>query len=197
MELLSPQRQILPFDERRDGLILGEACAALMLAKNGTASMRYLGGACNTDSFSLTAANIDGSTIAAVMKQALADADRAAEDVTAVKVHGTASLLNDEAEAAGLLNVFDSADIGLPTTFALKPYVGHTLGACGAVEIALVHSAAMSGFIPANEGVASKPSELGVQLNQNTRDVKSETFVLNYFAFGGNNTSLIFEYGVQ
>ena len=191
LELLSPKKQILPFDRRRDGLILGEGCAALVLSKTVNSSVRFLGGASNTDSFSLTAANSDGSTIAAVMNQALDNASLSAQQIDAVKVHGTASLLNDEAEAAGLSRVFNK----MPLVFALKPYVGHTLGACGAVEMALVYGAAQAGFIPANPGVASDSSDLGVALNQSSKVVQSGRFLLNYFAFGGNNSSLVFECG--
>lgn len=195
LELLSGKRKILPFDADRDGLILGEGCAAVLVSKTKSSTARFLGGACNTDSFSLTAANTDGSTIAHVVEKALATADKKPEEISAIKVHGTASLLNDEAEAAGLLSVFGQQS--LPPVFALKPYIGHTLGACGAVELALVDGALRAGFIPSNPNVATDASVLGLGLNQSVIDQQHGRFLLNYFAFGGNNTSLVLEYDLD
>lgn len=195
LELLSPQGKMMPFDSRRDGLILGEGCGAIMVSKEvSAADTRFLGGACNTDTFSLTAANVDGSTIAVVMRQALAKANTAADKVRAVKVHGTASLMNDEAEAAGLVALFGDSP---PPLFALKPYIGHTLGACGVVELALLHSSLSAGFVPSNPGIAVERSDtMKVSLSQQNSEDVAGVYVLNYFAFGGNNVSLILEHRI-
>ena len=116
------------------------------------------------DTFSMSAANADGSTVAAVITQALTEADAKPEDVTAIKVHGTASLLNDESEAAGLLQIFST----LPPVFALKPFIGHPLGACGLTELILSWRSLTQadGHLPATPGIGADAKVLGTALNQ-------------------------------
>lgn len=176
-----------PFDASRDGLVLGEACTALMLGRDDAAGFRLIGGGNLCDTGSMSAANTDGSTVAAVIQQALAAAGLSASDIRAIKAHGTASLLNDEAEAAGILRAFDA----LPPITALKPFIGHTLGACGVTELVLLWRALEAGFLPATPGIAADEGALGLCLNQQEIPPQTGPVLLNYFGFGGNNTALI------
>jgi 3-oxoacyl-[acyl-carrier-protein] synthase-1 len=176
-----------PFEADRDGLMLGEACTALILGKDDNHPVTLAGGATLGDTHSLTAANPDGSSICEVMQKALLNAQLSARDIQMVKSHGTASLMNDEAEAAGIVQLFAH---NIPAIFALKPYIGHTLGACGAAEIALLIACFNAGFSPANPNFSG--SDLGIQLTTQIQPLKQETqLLLNYFGFGGNNTSLV------
>ena len=134
----------------------------------------------------MSAANPDGSTVAMVMQRALQAARLTPRDIDALKAHGTASLLNDEAEAAGMRQLFGE----LPPLCAMKPWLGHTLGACGLNELLLFCAAADQGFLIGTPGIAAD-SDLGVRLNQQPRPLPAGNFMLNYFGFGGNNTSLI------
>jgi 3-oxoacyl-[acyl-carrier-protein] synthase-1 len=177
-----------PFDQQRGGLAIGEGCTAVVVGNAAQRSDLYVcGGANLCDTHSISAANPDGSTIDAVMQQALTDAALAASDISAIKTHGTASLLNDEAEAAGLKRTFAT----LPTLCALKPYIGHTLGACGLSELALFHSLLRTGHVPATIGICAEPGDLGIVFPQAPVAVAPGYFMLNYFGFGGSNTSLI------
>lgn len=179
-----------PFDAARDGLVLGEGISALVIGRRPDSDRAhfYLRGAANlSDCFSISAANPDGSSIAAVMNQALVAAGLRADQVDCLKVHGTASLSNDEAEAAGMHQVFEQ----LPALCAVKPYIGHTLGACGLNELILFYRAVEEGFLIANPGISAQPGELGVALNQQSMPIERGNFMLNYFGFGGNNTSLL------
>lgn len=178
-----------PFDRERNGLVLGEACAALVLGarQRNPNAFRLLGGANFCDTHSVSAANPDGSTVRLTLRQALDDAGVGVHEIAAIKTHGTASLLNDEAEAAGLRQVFPS----MPPLVALKPFLGHTLGACGLNELLAFCAAAEEGFLFATPGIAADSGELGVALNQTPRDLPPGKFMLNYFGFGGNNTVLI------
>lgn len=177
-----------PFDRRRSGLVPGEACAAVVIGAHARESAwALLGGANLCDTHSISATNPDGSAIAAVIEQALARSEVAADEIVALKTHGTASLLNDEAEAAGLRRVFSKA----PAVCALKPYLGHTFGACGVAELALFCSAVERGMLPGTPGIAAGDSDLDVVLNQALRLQPPGKFMLNYFGFGGSNTSLI------
>ncbi len=179
-----------PFDGARDGLVLGEAVAALVIGRAPAGSEGHFelrGSASISDTHSITASQPAGDTIARVMREALADAGLAPADIDAIKVHGTASLSNDEAEAAGMHQVFDE----LPPVCALKPYLGHTLGACGLAELVLFYRALQAGFLVGTPGISSSAGDLGVTLTQAPTPMRAGVFMLNYFGFGGNNTSLV------
>ena len=176
-----------PFDARRDGLVLGEACAALVLGPGDADAFHWMGGANLCDTSSMVAATLDGSTVAAVMQRALADAGLGPGAITAVKAHATASPGNDDAETAGLRRTFAP----VPPVCALKPFIGHTLGASGLAELILFYRALERGFLVATPGLAAEAGPTGVALNQSEQPVASGSFLLNSFGFGGSNTSLV------
>lgn len=176
-----------PFSASRDGLVLGEACSALVIGRGGLERFRFAGGANRCDTHSMVAANSDGSTIAAVMQAALDAAGVEAAGIAAIKAHGTANAANDDAEAAGLRRTFPS----LPPVCALKPFIGHTLGACGLTELILFYRAIEDGFLIAAPPTDAASDASGVTLNATERPMTRGHFMLNSFGFGGNNTSLV------
>jgi len=190
LELLT--RSVMkPFDASRDGLVLGESASAVILGRSeDTARFRLCGGANLCDTHSMSAANADGSTVHAVIEQALQEAGIGFADVRAIKTHGTASLLNDEAESAGLLRF----NHPLPPVCAIKPFIGHTLGACGLTELLLFCAAADAGFCIATPGIAAS-GDLGIVLNQQETPLADGHYLMNYFGFGGNNTALVIARG--
>ena len=187
LELISP-RGLRPFAADRSGLVLGEGVGALVL---GTAPARFVvrGGANLCDTYGVTAANPDGSSIAEVLRAALDAARCTPPEIRAIKAHGTASQLNDEGEAAGMRAVFAE----LPPIAALKPYIGHTLGACGVNEIILFCAALEQGFCVANPGICAEIGPLGIALQQRPAPLPAGPVLFSYFGFGGNNTALILE----
>jgi 3-oxoacyl-[acyl-carrier-protein] synthase-1 len=187
LSLISASGRLSPFEARRDGLILGEGCGLLMLSATKKSDISLCGGATATDNHNLTAANGDGSTIAHVMGLALDNCELQASQLKGIKLHGTASLMNDEAEAAGIRML----QRPLPPLFALKPYIGHTLGACGVLEAALVYGCLRRGRLPGNAASGPTDERLGVSLLPAPRTADAGYYALNYFAFGGNNTCLI------
>ena len=191
MQLLS-QEVMRPFDRRRSGLVLGEGCGVVLLAEGDDCRPGiYLGGgASRCDNYSISASNPNGAQIAAVMQAALEDAGVTAADIRAIKAHGTASPLNDDGEAAGMKRVFGE----LPPFFALKSTIGHTLGACGVIESAMVALALQRGFIPATAGFEQADPELGVTPLAAAMVAEKGHYMLNYFGYGGNNNSLIMHY---
>lgn len=178
-----------PFDRRRRGLILGEGCGALVLsACDGTESGIFItAGASACDTHSITASNPDGSAIADVMNRALARAAIEPAQIRAVKAHGTASPLNDDGEAAAMHRVFES----IPPVFALKPYVGHTLGGCGAIEIALFAVAFQDGFIPRTAGFEKRDEQLDIAPLTEPLAAEPGHYMTNFFGFGGNNCTVL------
>lgn len=177
-----------PFDRRRSGLVPGEGCAAVVIsAEPNTSGWTLVGGANLCDTHSISATNPDGSAISDVIRQAARASGVDIGSIAALKAHGTASLLNDEAEVAGLRRVFER----IPTLCALKPYIGHTYGACGIVELALFCGSVSRRLLPATPDICAGDSDLNVVLNQVRSEQPAGRFMLNYFGFGGSNTSLI------
>jgi 3-oxoacyl-[acyl-carrier-protein] synthase-1 len=190
MQLLTPDR-IRPFDACRNGIALGEAVSAVLLSRDDIAPSpwRYLGGKSNCETYSVTGANPSGEGIAQVMRGALKDARLCEDEVTAVKAHGTASALNDEAEMRGMEQVFET----LPPYLSLKSAIGHTLGGCGSAELVLIMECVDAGFLPPSCHFDTLDDNFAAEPLREPLAVSSGRFMLNYFGFGGNNTSLIVE----
>ncbi len=179
---------VRPFDRRRSGIVLGEGVGALILSADpGPFGVTLVAGACNGDSFSVTTANPDGSTIAAVQAAALRQAGLEPGRIRGIKSHGTASPMNDTGEAAGILRVFPTP----PPVCALKPYLGHTLGACGVNELVLMVSALERGFFPGSAGFEEADPGLGLVPQRAPSEAAVGHYLLNYFGFGGSNASLV------
>lgn len=187
LQLLSPS-EMRPFDEKRNGLVLGESISAMVIGRKQSRQGFYLrGGANSCDTFSMSTTREDGSAVKEVIGAALGDAGLEEGDIAAIKCHGTATLSGDAAEANGMLATFER----LPPCVTLKPFIGHTLGACGLSELILFCQAIENGFLPGTPGLAADGSAVGIRLNQASTPMAEGHFMLNYFGFGGNNTSLI------
>lgn len=188
MQLLSPAK-IAPFDRDRSGIILGEAISALFMSRDDVAPSpwSFQGGASSCETHSVTGANPDGVGIAEVITAALKDANVRADDIEAIKAHGTASALNDVAEMNGMKQVFSTS----PDFFSFKPYIGHTLGSCGSSELLLMLECVDAGFIPATPNFIHRDEALDWTPLKKKKRCTSGHFMLNYFGFGGNNTSVV------
>lgn len=179
-----------PFDRDRAGLQIGEGIAALMLEADGENVSRATlrGGANLCDTHHLTSASPDGRVMNEVMCQALASAGVSADEVVAVKAHGTGSIDSDRAEAHALRALFGAS---LPPVVALKRYVGHTLGACGAIETAALIGCLENAFVPATAGFHNADPEFNVEPTRTPLPARPGAYLLNFFGFGGNYTSLV------
>lgn len=192
LQLLT-RKAIRPFDRDRDGFVLGETVNALLLSRAEPApdSWTFLGGASNCATFSITGVNPDGSELAEVMERALQAAGLAADGIDAIKAHGTAGEQSDAAETNGMKRVFP----GMPPFLALKPYLGHTLGACATAELILFMEAVEAGFLPPSINFCTRDEALGLHPLQRHLPCRQGRFLMNYFGFGGNNTSFIVSKG--
>lgn len=186
LQLVS-SRGMSPFAEERDGLWLGEGCSALVASSRpGSGEFGLLGGASMGDRFSMTASNPEGVVVEAVIRRALAHAGIGPDGIAITKTHGTASLSNDEAEAAGMAKVFGDKS---PPIAALKPLIGHTLGACGINELVLFYRALQQGKVATADCAIS--SRFGLRLATAADIPQQGNYLLNYFGFGGNSTALV------
>ncbi|MFT2091841.1 beta-ketoacyl synthase N-terminal-like domain-containing protein [Paraglaciecola sp. 2405UD69-4] len=187
LDLISPSK-LRPFTFDREGLVLGEGIGALLLTKNPPKRSHYfsvLGGysACDTSSLTMTAE--DGSHITTVLEQAVQDANLDKTDIDLVKVHGTATYNNDISEFQGLKQYFALP----PPIIAFKPYLGHTLGACGALEIAIMDELLNSEIIPVPD---TQAENLMLPFAAESTALNSYQHILiNHCGFGGNNAALV------
>jgi len=185
-----------PYDRDRDGLVVGEGAATLVLEEREHAIARgarilaeIVGFACNTDGHHATQPQT--STMASVLRMALEDARLDAGAIGFVSGHGTATEWGDIAESQATHEVLgDRAPI-----HSLKSYFGHTLGACGAIEAWLGIAMMQDGmFVPtANLDVIDERCAPLDYIMREPRLIQIEYLMSNNFAFGGINTSLIFK----
>lgn len=185
--LSSPSGAYRPFHPERDGLMLGEAYACTLLSREPGAQPlgRLLGGFSACDTSSLTTTLEDGSHIHWVMQQALRSADCTAAQIDLVKLHGTATSANDEAEHNGMRRLYPQQ---MPALSLLKPAIGHTLGACGLSETLLLLQTLQIGALPAVDYAAQASLPLSAQPQKLSAD---SLLLANFFGFGGNNASLV------
>jgi 3-oxoacyl-[acyl-carrier-protein] synthase II len=184
-----------PFDAERDGLVLGEGAGTLILEDLDHAQARgtpvyaeVVGFGTNSDGCHVTQPN--AKTMQVAMELALADAKLPPSAIGYVNAHGTGTQHGDIAESQATLKVFGSH---VPVS-SLKSYMGHTLGACGALEAWMTIEMMRSGwFAPTINLAAVDPAcaELDYIVNAG-RKLNCEYVMSNNFAFGGINTSLIF-----
>lgn len=185
-----------PFDRDRDGLVIGEGAGTLILEELEHAKARgvkiyaeLVGFHCNSDGRHITQPSAE--TMQLTMEGALRDAHVDAQSIGYINAHGTATDIGDIAESAATYQVF-----GEKTPLSsLKSYIGHTLGACGAIEAwASVHMMNDDWFAPTLnlENIDSDCAPLNYIIGDG-QTLKCEYVMSNNFAFGGINTSLIFK----
>ena len=185
-QLLS-QDKIRPFDKHRDGVILGEGLSAVILGKNQSA-FEFTSGSILVDTVSITSPT--SSNLIKVMQDAMKKAKLLPSDISVIKAHATGTLQNDTAEAQALNTVFPLH----PNITALKPYIGHTMGACGTNELVLLIEALKQNFIPKTLNFSSIEDTYPLEpMNLNIPAIPGY-YLLNYLGFGGNNCSLIIKY---
>jgi len=190
LELLS-DRALFAFSQQRDGMVLGEGVGALFLSKqakvnNSKPLLQVLDGYSSCDTYSLTSTQEDGNKIAEVINSALELSKLTIEDIDVVKVHGTASPASDQAEAQAL----KSLAIVEKKLFALKPFIGHTLGACGALELALLVQLIKLNKIPVSEYMTEH--ELILPILSTPISFENVNYILaNHCGFGGNNAAIV------
>jgi 3-oxoacyl-[acyl-carrier-protein] synthase-1 len=183
-----------PFSKNRKGITLGEGAAFFVQQKNESqtnnpADIELLGWGESADAHHMTAPRPDGSGAQAAMEEALGMAKISPGDVDYINLHGTGTPLNDSMEALAIQAVFGDKAPPLSST---KPITGHTLGAAGALELALCHMALTEGGLPAHcwDGQLDEKIPRLNFVTPNT-SVKPRICMSNSFAFGGCNTSLI------
>jgi len=196
MTALSGTGESRPFDVRRDGFVIAEGAAALVLEDKERALARgariyaeIAGGASTADAHHITAPEPEGTGAVACMELALEDAGLVPGDVANVNAHGTSTPLNDLAEARAIHKVF--GDHSPPVT-SNKGLTGHSLGAAGAIEAVASALTIFHRLIPPTAGLEQLDPEIGLDVVAGRpRPFVPGPVISNSFGFGGHNGCLV------
>ncbi|MEO5688616.1 MAG: beta-ketoacyl-ACP synthase [Burkholderiaceae bacterium] len=184
-----------PFDGKRDGLVLGEGAGTLVLeelehalARGARIHAELLGWGTNSDGTHVTHPN--AATMAQAMRLALVDARLTPDSIGYVNAHGTATEQGDLAESQATSEVLGTH---MPIS-SLKSFMGHTLGACGALEAWMTIEMMREGWFAPTLNLEEVDTRCGAldYITGNGRFIETDVVMSNNFAFGGINTSLIF-----
>lgn len=191
-----------PFDKDRDGFVLGEGGACIILEslehaqkRGATILAEIAGGGATADAYHLTAPHPEGLGATNVMKIALKDAGLNKTDIDYVNVHGTSTPLGDIAETKAIMNVFGAHAYNMNIS-STKSMTGHLLGAAGAVESVASILSIIHKFVPPTINHFTDDPDLDAKLNftfneAQPREVKAA--LSNTFGFGGHNACVIFK----
>ncbi|MGU3403839.1 beta-ketoacyl-ACP synthase [Methylobacterium brachiatum] len=194
----APEEASKPFSKDRDGFVMGEGAAALVLEEAEAAVARgakilgyVLGCGEKGDGFHRTRSSPDGAPVIAAIRASLDDAGLGPEGIDTINAHGTSTPENDKMEALGLAAVFGARAPSLPVT-SNKSMIGHTLTAAGAIEAAVSLLTIRNGRIPPTINHRVPDPAIGLDVVEIARDLPVRTVLSNSFGFGGQNTCLVF-----
>lgn len=189
-----PARASRPFDAERDGFVLAEGAAMLVIERvtdaraRGAAVRAHISGfGASADAHHATRPDPSGNGVAQAIDMALADAGLRRDDIDHVNAHGTATKLNDVAEARVLRRVFGER----PAVTSVKGVMGHSLGASGAIEAVCTVLSVQHGVIPPTANMDSRDPEIDIDVVAGApRTMPVAAAISNSFGFGGQNAVL-------
>jgi 3-oxoacyl-[acyl-carrier-protein] synthase II len=197
-----PKTASRPFDLNRDGFVLGEGGAGIILeelehakARGANIICEMVGCGMSADAYHLTAPHPEGLGVINVMNEVLNDANLKPEDIDYINVHGTSTPLGDIAELTAIKKVFGEHTYKLNIS-STKSMTGHLLGAAGAIEAVATILAMVNGVVPPtiNHSTADPAIDPNINLTLNKaqkREIRAA--VSNTFGFGGHNASVVFK----
>ena len=192
-----PQRASIPFDKDRNGFVMGEGSAVVVLEELEHAKRRgakiyaeLIGYGCSSDAYHITSPAEDGSGAATAMLNALKDGGVAAEELTYINAHGTSTHHNDLFETRAIKLAFGkhAYDLKINST---KSMVGHLLGAAGAVEFVTCVKEIQEGYIHRTVGLRETEEELDLNYCRDSYEEEVPYALTNSLGFGGHNASLL------
>jgi len=187
-----------PFDKNRDGLVMGEGSAVIVLETESRAKARganilaeLAGYGSTADAFHVTAPHEQGEGGAAAIRMALASAKANPEDVGYINAHGTGTQLNDQSETRAVKGAFGDLAYKIPIS-STKSMTGHMMGATGALEIIFCVQAIREGILPPTIHYQTPDPECDLDVIPNkAREKKINLAISNAFGFGGHNAVLV------
>ena len=193
-------RECRPFSRDRRGTVFGEGAAALVLESAAQADRRppatryarLAGAGWSCDAYHPTAPEPDGTQIVRAMVAALAEAGATADQLGCLVPHGTGTELNDRTESEAVHTALGARAVDLPL-YSLKALIGHTGGAAGAMAAVAATLIVHHGTVPGNVPLGEQDPDCKVWLPMAAVPVAGRFTMLNAYAFGGNNISLVLE----
>lgn len=187
-----------PFDKNRDGLVMGEGAAVLVLERESHAKARganilgeLAGYGATADAFHVTAPSVDGSGGANAIRAALAAAEANVDEVGYISAHGTGTQLNDASETKAVKTAFGEQAYKTPIS-STKSMTGHMMGATGALEAIFCLQAIREGVLPPTIHYETPDPECDLDYIPNqAREKKIKVAISNAFGFGGHNAVLV------
>ncbi|HEY7223282.1 MAG TPA: beta-ketoacyl-[acyl-carrier-protein] synthase II [Micromonosporaceae bacterium] len=190
-----PERASRPWDKQRDGFVLGEGAAALVLeraehaaARGARVYARLAGAGITSDGFDIVQPHPEGAGFVRAVRLALADADLTGADIAHVNAHATSTPTGDMAEVTGLRTVIGDH----PVLTATKSMTGHLLGAAGALEAVATILTIRDGVVPPTINLDDPEEGLLDVATGKPRHLDVRAALKNSFGFGGHNVALIF-----
>jgi 3-oxoacyl-[acyl-carrier-protein] synthase II len=195
-----PQGASRPFDATRDGFVMGEASATLILedlefakARGATILAELVGYGCTGDAHHVTEPAPGGAGLVRAMRRALQKANLQPEQVDYINAHGTATGYNDRTETQAIKTCFGAYAYRVPIS-STKSMTGHTLGAAGAVEAVISIQSILNGIIPPTINLHHPDPDCDLDYVPNeARNARVNIAMSNSMGFGGHNTCLIFK----
>ncbi len=193
-----PTRASIPFDAERNGFVMGEGAAVLLIeelnhavARGANIIAEIVGYGSTCDAYHMTAPSPDGDGGARAMAQAISDGNAQVTEVDYINAHGTSTPLNDKGETAAVKAVFGghASKLAISST---KSMTGHMLGAAGAVEAAITALSLQEGFIPPTIGYKVPDEQCDLDIVPNEGRTQNINYALsNSLGFGGHNATLL------
>ncbi|MBR6686057.1 MAG: beta-ACP synthase [Paludibacteraceae bacterium] len=180
----------IPYDEKRDGLSMGEACGAVLLSsENSTnSSVSILSGAITNDANHISGPSRTGDGLFYAIDKAINESGITKEDISFISAHGTATVYNDEMESKAI----NWAELNNVLTNSLKPYFGHTLGACGVIESILSVWQLKNNIVFGTKGFQNLGTPMPLNINAKHSEIKNGNSCLKIASgFGGCNAAMI------
>lgn len=192
----APEKASRPWDQGRDGFVMGEGAGVLILEslehaqqRGATILAEYFGGGLSCDAYHFTDPRTDGEGVASCVRNALKDARVSHEEINYINAHATSTLMGDMAEVLALKKIFKNpAAIKMNAT---KSMIGHLLGAAGAVEAIAVVKAIGEDWIHPTINLENPEPDLEFDIPTQAERVKVKRAMSNSFGFGGHNASII------
>jgi len=193
-----PEKACRPFDAQRDGTVMGEGAATLVLEtlehaqrRNAPILAEVLGYGISEDAYHIAAPDPTGEGAARAISLALADAGIQPDEVDYIVPHGTATPLNDVSETRACKIVFGERAYRIPIS-SNKSMIGHMFGAAGAISTVIAILAIRDGIVPPTINLEHPDPECDLDYVPNkARDVRVDTAIINAFGFGGQNATLV------
>jgi len=193
-----PERACRPFDAERDGTVMSEGAAVVVLESLEHATKRgariyaeVLGYGCTADAYHLVAPDPDGDGAARAMSQALREAKLNPSEADYIASHGTGTILNDVSETKAIKAAFGDGAYRVPIS-SIKSMVGHMLGAAGSISIIATVKAMEGGLLPPTINLETPDPECDLDYVPNVaRPARVDVGLINAFGFGGQNGSLL------